>query len=221
MFLNRNDEIASLKSLFELNKSSICVCRGRRRIGKSRLIEEFGKHTTHFIPIQGLAPRNGINKKNQLANFGSQLSKHTSLPNFVPDTWDQAFSFLNSVIGRSKTVVLLDEISWMANGERDFPGLLKIAWDSELSKHPKLILVLCGSVSSWIDKNILKNTGFRGRVSVSLNVQELNLFYCNQFWDSSPGIVSTTEKLKLLSITGGVPKYLEEINTKQSAKKQY
>ncbi len=217
MFINRHDEINSLKSLFDLKKSSICVCRGRRRIGKSRLIEEFGKLATHFIPIQGLAPRKGIKKENQLANFGSQLSRHTSLPEFTPDNWSQAFSFLNSAIGRAKTVVLLDEISWMATGERDFSGLLKIAWDSELSKHSRLIIVLCGSVSSWIDKNILKNTSFRGRVSVSLNVQALGLFHCNQFWENSPGTISATEKLKLLAITGGVPKYLEEINTKQSA----
>ncbi|MGD9063631.1 MAG: hypothetical protein PVI42_05865 [Desulfobacterales bacterium] len=95
--------------------------------------------------------------------------------------------------------------------------MLKISWDTELSKHHKLILVLCGSVSSWIDNNILYNTGFRGRVSVSLCVQELSFIYCNQFWDNTPGRISSFEKLKLLSITGGVPKYLEEINPKQSA----
>jgi len=217
MFLNRYDEINSLKSLLDLDKASIAVCKGRRRIGKSRLIEEFGKHGTNFIDIQGLAPRKGTKNKDQLAAFGSQLSKNTSLPALVPDSWTQAFSLLNSVIGKSKTVVLLDEISWMASGDQDFPGLLKIAWDTELSKHPKLILVLCGSVSSWIDNNILNNTGFRGRVSVSLCVRELSLFYCNQFWDRAPGKISSFEKLKLLSITGGVPKYLEEINLKQSA----
>ena len=217
MFLNRYSEINSLKSLLDLDKASIAVCKGRRRIGKSRLIEEFGKHVANFIDIQGLAPRKGTKKKDQLAVFGTQLAKNTSLPDLVPDSWAQAFSLLNSVIGKSKTVVLLDEISWMALGDRDFPGQLKIIWDTELSKHPNLILVLCGSISSWIDNNILNNTGFRGRISVSLCVRELSLFYCNQFWDRAPGKISSFEKLKLLSITGGVPKYLEEINLKQSA----
>jgi AAA+ ATPase superfamily predicted ATPase len=217
MFMNRFSEIKSLKSLFDLNKASIAVCKGRRRIGKSRLIEEFGGHVDTFINIQGLAPRKGITKKNQLAAFGEQLSKNTPLPTLTPVSWSQAFSLLNTVIGDSKTVVFLDEISWMALGEKDFPGLLKIAWDTELSKNPNLILVLCGSVSSWIDDNILKNTGFRGRISVSLCVKELDLFYCNQFWDKAPGEISSFEKLKLLSITGGVPKYLEEISLRQSA----
>ena len=77
MFINRYDEIKSLKSLLELDKASIAVCKGRRRIGKSRLIEEFGRHAANFINIQGLAPRQGTKKQDQLAAFGSQLSKNT------------------------------------------------------------------------------------------------------------------------------------------------
>ena len=217
MFLNRERELVMFRALFDLKKASIAVCKGRRRIGKSRLIEEFGKGATRFIPIQGLAPRPGITKKDQLKAFGMQLAKATPLPTVVPEDWSQAFGFLNSVIGKSKTVVLLDEISWMSSGERDFAGFLKIAWDTELSKNPRLVLVLCGSVSSWIEKNILNNTGFRGRVSVCIDVKELALAHCNGFWGRYASNVSAAEKLKLLSVTGGVPKYLEEIDPSQSA----
>jgi AAA+ ATPase superfamily predicted ATPase len=217
VFLNRNQELKILESLFELKKASLAVCKGRRRIGKSRLIEEFGKKASKIISIQGLAPREGITKKDQLAAFGEQLSQTTSLPPLAPESWSQAFSLLNSVIGKSKTVVLLDEISWMSVGEKDFAGFLKIAWDKEFSKNPRLILVLCGSVSSWIEKNILNNTGFRGRVSVTLNVGELGLEHCDGFWGKYSKNVSAFEKLKLLSVVGGVPKYLEEINPRQSA----
>jgi uncharacterized protein len=217
MFLNREQELKTLGALFDLKKASLAVCKGRRRIGKSRLIEEFGKKATKFISIQGLAPRPGITKKHQLEAFGTQLSKDTALPLIFPETWSQAFSLLNSVIGKSKTVVLLDEISWMSSGEKDFAGFLKIAWDTELSKNPRLVLVLCGSVSSWIERNILNNTGFRGRVSVSINVKELALTHCNGFWGRYANNVSAIEKLKLLSIAGGVPKYLEEIDPSKSA----
>ncbi len=217
MFLNREQELKTLEALFDLKKASLAVCKGRRRIGKSRLIEEFGKKATKFISIQGLAPRRGSTKKDQLGAFGAQLAKNTTLPPIVPESWSQAFSLLNSVIGKSKTVVLLDEISWMSIGEKDFAGFLKIAWDTELSKNSRLVLVLCGSVSSWIDKNILNNTGFRGRVSVTINVKELALTYCNEFWGKYTNNISTAEKLKLLSIAGGVPKYLEEIDPSKSA----
>ena len=80
MFLNRYDEINSLKSLLDLDKASIAVCKGRRRIGKSRLIEEFGKHVTNFIDIQGLAPRKGTKKKDQLAAFGHSCLKALPYP---------------------------------------------------------------------------------------------------------------------------------------------
>ena len=99
MFLNRDQELKTLGALFDLKKASLAVCMGRRRIGKSRLIEEFGKKATKFISIQGLAPRPGITKKNHLAAFGTQLAKNTALPPIVPASWPQAFSLLNSVIG--------------------------------------------------------------------------------------------------------------------------
>ena len=53
----------------------------------------------------------------------------------------------------------MDEISWMGKFDPSFPGELKYAWDNRFAKKPKLIVVLCGSVSSWIDTHILKNRG--------------------------------------------------------------
>ena len=64
-----------------------------------------------------------------------------------------------NVIKNERTVILLDEISWMATRDKDFAGQLKIVWDTEFKHHSKLVLVLCGSVSSWIDENILNSAG--------------------------------------------------------------
>ena len=74
--------------------------------------------------------------------------------------------------------------------------------------------MVCGSASSWIEKNILSHTGFLGRISLTLTLRELPLSDCEKFW---PKNVAVFEKLKVLSVTGGVPKYLEEIRPKQSA----
>jgi len=229
MFLNREYELSKLKSLFDLNKASIVVCMGRRRIGKSTLIEEFGKEARHFIDIQGLSPRlfrsgskltrfkSLLNE--QLANFDELLSQKTNIPLMKPVSWTQAFSFLNSAIQEEPTVVLLDEISWMSLGDKNFAGALKIAWDTQLKRHSQLVLVLCGSVSSWIEDNILKNTGFRGRVSLVLKIDELNLYHSNQFLKDASDYISSFEKFKILSVTGGVPKYLEEIDKNKPAEK--
>ena len=217
MFVGRNLEIKLLTDLFDLKKATIAVCRGRRRIGKSTLIQHFGEKARTFLEFQGLPPREGITNKDQLNAFSEQLTRQTPLPRLKLDSWYQAFSLLNGIIRNEKTVILLDEISWMAEKDKDFAGQLKIAWDTELKKKSKLILVLCGSVTSWIDKNILNSTGFMGRVSLEIALDELGLSHCNKFWGKRAGRIDAKEKLKILAVTGGVPRYLEEINTNLSA----
>jgi hypothetical protein len=72
-------------------------------------------------------------------------------------------------------------------------------------------MALCGSISSWIEENILSSTGFVGRITIDLVLEELPLNACNAFWHPKEKLISAYEKFKLLSITGGVPRYLEEI----------
>jgi len=216
-FVGRNSEIKELSGFLRAKKSSLLLCRGRWRIGKSTLIQQLGSKANHFIEIQGLPPRENITLKDQLESFSQQFSRQTDFPALKLENWEQAFSLLNKAIPNASTVVLLDEVSWMAKGDKDFAGKLKIACDTELKHHNKLILVLCGSVSSWLEENILNNTGFVGRVSLDLKLEELDLATCVQFWGKNHSSISTMEKLKLLSVTGGVPRYLEEIRPDQSA----
>ena len=110
--------------------------------------------------------------------------------------------------------MLLDQISWMAIGDPDFAGHFNTAWDNLFSRHPRLIVVLCGSVSSWIQKNIRNSTGFVGRCSWQFRLQPLPLSACNEFWKGKT--VNAAEKLKVLCVTGGVPRYLEEIDPAQT-----
>ena len=100
----------------------------------------------------------------------------------------------------------------MGGYDAAFPGTLKTAWDRMLKKRDNLVLVLCGSVSSWIAENILNGTGFVGRDSLDLVVEELPLSACKAFWGNAPGGASMQDMLDILSITGGVPKYLEEVD---------
>jgi len=112
---------------------------------------------------------------------------------------------------------LLDEISWMAIDDPSFPSKLKTIWDDCFSKNAKLMLVLCGSVSSWIEKNILSNTGYLGRPTWSMRLDELPLDECNEFWGDAKHNITAFEKLKVLAITGGVPRYLELMDPKLTA----
>lgn len=134
------------------------------------------------------------------------------------DRWLQAFAALNRQIDDAKrTVVLLDEISWMGKYDPLFPSVLWKAWETMFHRHENLIVVICGSVSSWIQKNILGSTGFAGRLSRNYVMPELSLSECVQFWGEAASRVSPREVFDVLSITGGVPRYLEEIDPGMSA----
>ena len=78
-------------------------------------------------------------------------------------------------------------------------------------------MVLCGSVSSWIDKKILKCKGFVGRPSLNMLVPELSLRESASFWMRGGCKASSTDMIDVLSVVGGVPKYLENIDPALSA----
>ena len=105
----------------------------------------------------------------------------------------------------------------MAHYDPSFAGTLKTAWDRHLKKHPKLILVVCGSVSSWIRENIIDDGAFFGRRSLDIVVPELPLSECVKFWGKSLERVELSEVIDILSVVGGIPRYLEELTTDRSA----
>ncbi|MBL6991701.1 MAG: ATP-binding protein [Bacteriovoracaceae bacterium] len=215
MFWGRSPELQELKGIGNKKTASLIVLQGRRRIGKSSLLEKFGNSYGTLIEISGLAPGKGNSAQAQLDNFAEQLSAVVKIPGLKFVNWTQAFIALAKFTEKGRYFILLDEISWMSYGDKSFSGKLKIAWDKQLKKNPKLILSLCGSVSSWIEKNILRDTDFVGRISWQKNLGELDVRSCLNFWGKAK--VSSKEILKVLAITGGVPKYLEEIRPSETA----
>lgn len=217
MFIGRQKEMQKLERLARLGKASLVVCRGRRRIGKSTLIQQFAATQPSFYEFHGLAPRESMSNAHQLAHFSHTLAQYFALPPLTLKNWQEAFSLLANQLQDRNAVVLLDEVSWMGAQDRDFPGQLKIAWDTKLKHNDKLIMVLCGSVTSWVDRNILNSADFMGRVSLTITLDELALPHCAAFWRGRAARVSAHEKFKLLAVTGGVPRYLEEIDPADTA----
>ena len=218
-FFGREDLLQRLQDLWGKRVSSLITCRGRRRIGKSTLIERFAKQSrARFIKIEGMKPEEHTTKENELDSFASQLSSQTDAESSRPADWLRAFIRLSKEIkGREKTVVLLDEVSWMGGYDVNYPGALRTAWERYFHRHQKLVVAVCGSVSTWIRENILDNTGFTGRFSRDYVLSELTLSECAEFWRSAKDRVSPREIFDVLSVTGGVPRYLEEIDPGLSA----
>ena len=218
-FFGREEYLDKLDALWRKRTSSLVVVSGRRRIGKSTLVEEFARCSgCTFIEIAGLPPEKKMTNARQLENFCERLAHATGLPEPKADCWAKAFDALASAVRSSeRTIVFLDEISWMGKYDPAFAGFLKNAWDMQLSKKSRLILVVAGSVSAWIHANIQHGKGFVGRLSLDITLSELPARDCLAFWGRKLARTATREILDMLSVTGGVPKYLAEMDASLSA----
>ena len=215
-FVGRDNELRRLEDCLKSRRACIAVIKGRRRIGKSRLVEEFGKNK-NFLSFSGLAPVKGLSAQDQRDAFAHQLMSLFHLPSLTLSDWSDAFACLTKHLIEKPTVILFDEISWMGSKDPTFTAKLKVWWDLILQNHPSVVLILCGSVSIWIDKNIINSTAFFGRVSLYLELAELSIPQCRELLYLQGFKGSDLDFFKILSITGGIPWYLEQIQTHQSA----
>jgi hypothetical protein len=215
-FIGRRKELELLKGLLRKKSASLVVIRGRRRIGKSRLAEEYAASFSHAYILTGIPPEPGVTAEAQRNEFLRQLQEYR-LPIYRSDDWGNLFHDLAQECKKGPVLVVLDEITWMGSQDATFLPKLKTAWDRYFKHNPQFIMILSGSNSAWIKKNILSSTGFFGRVSMRILLEELTLPECNAFWGDQAAAVSVYEKFKILSVMGGTPRYLEELRPDLSA----
>ena len=156
-FIGRKRQLRSLKELRNNRSASLAVLRGRRRIGKTRLSEEFGKLFSNSYYFTGLAPEDGITQVEQRKDFVRQMLEQ-KIPCFASDDWGDLLDDLAEHCQQPRTLVLLDEITWMGSKDPTFIPKLKTTWDRLFKKNPALVLVISGSNSAWIRKKILQST---------------------------------------------------------------
>lgn len=218
-FFGRERELGRLIELTAKRAASLVVIKGRRRIGKSRLTEELAQRLPRYTALhfQGLPPSASLTAEQEREDFAQQLARELQIPPPRADDWNVLLWALADRTASGRHLIVLDEINWLGMKDASFLGKLKNAWDLHFSRNPQLILILSGSMTSWVERNILHHTGFLGRVSVDLTLGELPLPTCNLFWGEARQRIAPHEKLRLLAVTGGIPRYLEEINPTLSA----
>lgn len=215
-FVGRDKELERLEDLSKSGRACLVVLKGRRRIGKSRLAEEFGKNKK-FLSFSGLAPVKTLTAQDQRNAFALQLATLFHLPSLIFTDWSSAFAQLSKCLIKKPTVILFDEISWMGSKDPAFIPKLKVWWDLTLQNHPSVVLILCGSISTWIDKNIINSTAFFGRVSLYLKLTDLSISQCRQLLNLQGFKGSELDFFKIISVTGGIPWYLEQVQAHRSA----
>ena len=215
VFIGRKPELERLKALYQKKTPSLVVVKGRRRIGKSRLIGEFANSSSGqtFWSFAGLAPEDGTSAQKQRDNFARQLALMLKIPPMTFLDWSDAFEHLSLHI-KNGDIILLDEISWMGSKDPSFIPKLKAWWDKQTAH---MVLVFCGSVSTWIEENILKSTAFFGRINLTISLEPLSIPESAEFLRTLGMQLSHYDMYKLLSIVGGVPWYLEQFNPSVTA----
>lgn len=201
MFVGRKKEIERISNLIESGKSHIGVIYGRRRIGKSELIKESLK-LKKVLYFEGLEDRS---KTDQLKNFVFQLSVQTNQKIGKCKTWSEAFYKLFEFIKENPHHIVFDEFQWMANYRSGPVSELKMVWDQYLSNVEGTVLLLCGSIASFMIKKVIRSKALYGRTDLSIHLQAFTLAETKIIL----GDKGTDETILAYMLVGGIPKYLE------------
>jgi AAA+ ATPase superfamily predicted ATPase len=217
MFVGRDRELETLEEAYGSRSSQLAVIYGRRRIGKSSLVSRFAEGKPQFLWFEGIE---GDQTPQQIRHFTESLRKQTADP-LLRDigfkAWDQVFSYLTERVvsparGKPKLILFFDEIPWMAAGRGRLISLLKYYWDNHW-KPNNVMLILCGSVASFMVKRVIRSQALYGRITQEILLRGLEPNEAARLFRQKR---SSEEILKYLLVFGGVPKYLEEVRLDRS-----
>ncbi len=214
MFVGRKNELKELERLSKSPSAKLAVIYGRRRIGKSSLIEHFAIGKT-CLQFEGLE---GEETPEQIKSFTNDLIKQINDPilksvNFR--SWEEVFTYLTIHLKKNKKrkiILFFDEFQWLAANQSSLVSLFKKFWDQEWKKL-NVFIILCGSISSYIVKKVIKSKALYGRIDWEHMLGPLSLEEAFLLLKEKR---SKEEVLKYFMILGGIPRYLESIDTNKS-----
>lgn len=212
--IGREREKDILQQCLESRKPEFLVVFGRRRVGKTYLIKEYFNERFSFYTT-GIPDEK---TRNQLKAFNESLKYYGDGIGTVPKDWFEAFSRLRAVLENEKVqrdystgkrIVFLDEVPWMDTARSDFRSAFDFFWNSWGSSQKDLLLIVCGSATSWIINNILNDVGgFHNRVTKQIHMAPFSLGECEDFYKNSGIIMSREQVIESYMIFGGIPYYL-------------
>jgi len=213
LFIGREKEQEQLKDYIGSNQSEFIAVYGRRRVGKTCLIQQvIGNDYAFYV-----AGMNRVTMEIQLANFMQGIRKHRpDEPRPHVKTWLEAFIALESYLEslpEGKKIVFIDEMPWMDTPRSNFISGLEHFWNSWASWRDDIKLIVCGSATSWIINNLIKNRGgLHNRVTHKIPLKPFSLRECREFFMAKGFRLSNKQIAECYMVLGGVPFYLEKLN---------
>ncbi len=213
--IGRKKEIALLKRLYESNKAQFVAVYGRRRVGKTYLINDvFGEKIT--FRHTGLSPIESGDEsplKKQLKHFYNSLLLHGMPRSKCPENWLDAFLmlelFLQSKDDGSRQLIFIDELPWLDTPKSGFITALEGFWNTWACSRKNLMLIVCGSATAWMtDKLINNHGGLYNRITSEIKLSPFTLGECEEYFNSENIKLSRYDIVQSYMITGGIPYYL-------------
>jgi AAA+ ATPase superfamily predicted ATPase len=164
--------------------------------------------------IEGLEGMPARAQKKLFMDRVSELSGRPELRTIRGD-WVTLLRLLSEHLGRRETWLLLDEFQWLAAGRTALVGALKYAWDNYLCKRNRVHLVICGSVGSFLVRNVLRSRALYGRIDLELPLMPLALPEIERVFRPRR---SLREVVELYMCLGGIPQYLEMVDPSESVR---
>lgn len=220
-FIGRQRELAILQEVYDSSRSELIAIYGRRRVGKTFLIQKFFSDNSTFIEIVGARK---AKTHAQLYNFARVLEKAFPgrLPIETPKNWTLAFELLRQEIekstDKSRIVLFFDELPWLSPVKSSFLSTLEYYWNRYFVKDPRIIVILCGSASSWMIKKIIYNRGgLYGRLTKVIRLLPFQLKEVEGYLNAHHIYYDRKQMVDLTMAIGGIPYYLSMVRRGVSA----
>ena len=213
MIVGRKKEIKKLQELYDSDSAELVALYGRRRVGKTYLIDNVFENKI-FFRHAGLSPIERNTMKDQLLHFHRSLKLSGWEKDDVPTSWLEAFYMLEDLIDKqsdknARVVLFFDEIQWMDTPRAKFMMGFEAFWNGFACHRSNIMVIVCGSSSSWIlDKLINNHGGLYDRVTCEIKLQPFSLKECEEFFESKGVIMSRYDIVQAYMMMGGVPFYL-------------
>ena len=205
--IGREKETARLNQIYDSDESEFVAVYGRRRVGKTYLVREVFANRILFSHTG----RSNASTKQQLAAFRASLQEQ-GLVNCPPlGSWLEAFQELKRLINSSdapRKVLFIDELPWIDTPTSGVLSELEGFWNQWASARKDIVLVVCGSATSWIINKVLRNRGgLHNRVTAQISLEPFTLGECERYAASRGMAPSRAEIVEYYMVLGGIPYY--------------
>lgn len=219
--VGRREELAILDKSYRSNEAELLAVYGRRRVGKTHLVNNFFKEKGIYFELTGTKD---ARMHEQIINFSNEFSR-VFLKNektAFPKNWTEALNQLKveiEKVGKDKKIILFfDELPWLASQKSGFLPALENFWNKFASRDKRIITIICGSAASWMIKNVIFGKGgLHNRVTRRIRLLPFTLSETEEFLKTRNVELDRKQIIELYMVTGGVPQYLKNAERGMSA----